>query len=358
MVANDATYTRLPGRARKGFGLLNATSQRLWWKPDHLLVVSSLYFTERYKRFYFQDIQAVTLTRTSAGMVLNIVLAVLSVLFGLWALLSYTSLGWDIVATAFLALSAMVWLLVLALNALLGPTCRCLLYTAVHCDELFCLGRLRTAQRVLQFLRGHIEAAQGGALSGEALDVVAGQQESGDALEISQMSARSTPLGGQRLLRHDSGTVHATLFYLLFVDAVLSGIQLVAPVLIPGPVSLLFILTLMGFTVAALVRQRGTTLPQRVRSVTWATLGYLCLIILSVYVYVIINEVGLSMSDEMPESFATVQATLNKIVNSLSILFDILLGGTGIQYLNEYRRRGQAEPVPSSDSPADPMDRE
>ena len=64
-------YRKLPGIGRDV-----ATYSRLYLGPGHLLVVNSTGFTESYKRFYFQDIQAIVLCRTRSRLIWNIILSV------------------------------------------------------------------------------------------------------------------------------------------------------------------------------------------------------------------------------------------------------------------------------------------
>ena len=55
-------YRRLPGRGRRKQGLvfLAAAHSSLWLGPDHLLSVDRIWMNEEYKRFYFRDVQAIT----------------------------------------------------------------------------------------------------------------------------------------------------------------------------------------------------------------------------------------------------------------------------------------------------------
>jgi hypothetical protein len=76
MASEISTYQRLPGK-KKGFLIGHHT---LWQGPDHLLQIYSRLGVEDYKRFYFNDIQAVTTRKTGVGTVLSFVLGVSTVL--------------------------------------------------------------------------------------------------------------------------------------------------------------------------------------------------------------------------------------------------------------------------------------
>jgi len=156
-------YHKLPGRARRHFGLVSRQRQRLWLAEDHLLCVWDKAYSERYKRFYLSDIQAISICPTGSGRVANALLAAAALIFVVLTVSLLDSAGdaWAGVAVAFLGVLVLSFVLALGLNILFGPTCACFLYTAVHTERLACLGRLRTAQKVVTRLRPAIEEAQG-----------------------------------------------------------------------------------------------------------------------------------------------------------------------------------------------------
>lgn len=150
-------YTRLPGKGlrREGFVALTRTWCTLWLANDHVLSVDNHVFSEDYKRFYFRDIQAIVLAKTRRGTVWNILLGTLT---AIWLLIMFAQdsmearIAWLIVAVIFLIL--------LGINILRGPTCACQIITAVHQETLPSLNRIRTAEKALAILRQRIRAAQ------------------------------------------------------------------------------------------------------------------------------------------------------------------------------------------------------
>ncbi|MCC6487067.1 MAG: hypothetical protein IT364_06165 [Candidatus Hydrogenedentes bacterium] len=341
---------KLPGKAKRGFGLLNATGQRLWLGPDHLLVINTLYFKERYKRFYFTDIQALTITRTTAGMILNVVFAILASLFGIWGAAAYFTLGWDPVAAIFLGIIAVCILLGLALNSLFGPTCRCFMYTPVHCEELFCLGRLWTARRVARDLRAIAEAAQSGTPDPTDMDKLANRQSSVQR-QTPGLAAATTASRAAQELRHDDGKIHSSLFYLLLVDAVMSVSLLLWPDFLPAPVSMGFVALLIFVTVAAVIRQKRSDLPRNVRNVTWTIFAYLCLLVFFMYIFTVLSEFGRTLGEDEPPALEGLQTILVKVINSISLVFDLLLSFIGLRYLADFRRRSAAYEEPAAAPP-------
>ncbi len=187
------TYTKLKGSGRKssGFVSLEGTTYSLLMGDDHLLQVESERgFSERYKRFYFRDIQAIILRKNSRFLVGNIILgASLGLLLAIAAAFLPNSLAngdssWNrllnvpaefigvMFLVGFAILIAVLWLV----HLLRGGTCICHIQTAVQTEELPSLYRIARARRVLEQLRPLILQAQT-QVSQESAD--AGMPESG-----------------------------------------------------------------------------------------------------------------------------------------------------------------------------------
>ncbi len=160
----EKEYQRLTrGRSRSAFGAVSVSRSSLWLGKDHLLCVDSSGYTETYKRFYFRDIQAFTTVTTKRRTIWNGVLVVpiviclaglANALFSLPRESGAAIVIWTIFASIFLVL--------LLINNLLGPTCTCYVRTAVQIEELPSLNRLRRARKVLGRIRPLIIAVQGG----------------------------------------------------------------------------------------------------------------------------------------------------------------------------------------------------
>jgi len=153
-------YRALPGRAKRMFGLFVSDKQRLWLADDHILLVTQSYLTERYKRFYLNDIQAISIQHSTNGAIINVILLVLAGIMLALLLAAYSN-GWSIGLQGFFGLVAGIMLLIALIHSLFGPTCDCHILTAIHEEPLYCLGRLNTARRVVEELRAAIESAQG-----------------------------------------------------------------------------------------------------------------------------------------------------------------------------------------------------
>jgi hypothetical protein len=170
-------YQRLTRpRARAQFAVVYRTRSALWLGGDHLLLVETNGFTENYKRFYFRDIQAITVQETHRGQVWNfirggILLLSTFVMFFTWP--SGAPARWNggefagEIALATVMVISGVFLLV---GLVAGPTCKTYLRTAVQIEELASLCRVRQTRKVVDKIRPLMAAAQG-EISGEEVSV-------------------------------------------------------------------------------------------------------------------------------------------------------------------------------------------
>src|SRR2546426_12845537 len=113
-------------RKLRGRGATLTHYVKLFLGPDHLLQVFSTGFTETYKRFYFRDIQAITIRKTVVGKIINAILA------GVVVILAVLALSTSQVAAVVLGSMAAFFACPLGINMAWGPTCACYLRTAVQ----------------------------------------------------------------------------------------------------------------------------------------------------------------------------------------------------------------------------------
>src|ERR1051326_741686 len=214
MAEPNNTYKRLPGR---GAGLVSIS--RLFLGPDHLLLVETQGYSEIYKRFYFQDVQALLIRRTVTWIAITIVSALFAAFFG--------GVAWlvDDLARALWVFLAGISIGALILNLLLGPTCACYIKTAVQTDELPSLKRWKRAQKVFGRMKPLIEAAQGTLTAEELQQRLAAPPIITPVANPAPVKAlppvATTPVVPLPLAYYD-GRLHALLFYLLLVDVILS----------------------------------------------------------------------------------------------------------------------------------------
>jgi hypothetical protein len=157
----EKEYRRLTrSSARKGQLTAFATRESLWLGKDHLLSITSNRFTEEYKRFYFQDIQAITIRKTRRREIWNLILS-LALLLCLGFLISDFRLTGLSVLLLPWGIPSVLVALPLLFNNLLGPACTCYIRTAVQVEELASMNRVRRVRRILERIHPLIAAAQG-----------------------------------------------------------------------------------------------------------------------------------------------------------------------------------------------------
>lgn len=153
----EREYIKLtPLRQRRGFAVVSSSRSNLWLGKDHVLCVETEGYTESYKRFYFRDIQAITLRKTVRMWILAIVTGLFTGLFSIVALAVPA-----IEARWVFGILAVICAIPFLLNFLYGPTCACRLRTAVQTEDMPSMGRVRRARKIIARLRPLIAEAQG-----------------------------------------------------------------------------------------------------------------------------------------------------------------------------------------------------
>lgn len=282
MAAESISYTKLPGRGlRRALIAVTATRCRLWLGPDHLLAVDSTVASESYRRFYFRDIEAFVIRRTSGRQIWNwALLAGALITAGPFVAFWYTS-GGSTTPLAVAVFIAALWLSFILINTFRGPTCQTHVRTAVQLEHLPSLGRLPVADKVLAIVRPVIEEAQG-RMTGE--EYAAAPWVTADHATVARFGpvkiagAPAPPA---------SAKPHAWLAGLLLAEGVLGGL---AYSLRKEPLFALgMIATLCGCIVCivALVRQSGSTLTTGLRTMPKVALGFYILEMIAGFVFTV-----------------------------------------------------------------------
>jgi hypothetical protein len=154
----QVTYRKIGGYGRIRQSLLVWGSASLWLEPEtgRLLSVKSWGFREEYRRIELRDVQAISSRRTVNWLVIAAIWAFLAITFGA---LGYFTVENAIGKGTLFALSALC-AIALAIDLLLGPTCRTTLTTAVQTEELGSFNRLRRLERGMEELRPLVWKAQ------------------------------------------------------------------------------------------------------------------------------------------------------------------------------------------------------
>ncbi len=277
-MATPKEYQKLPGSGTRFEGSRLIAGIRktctLWLGTDHLLQLLATGYQQESKRFYYRDIQAITVRRTGAEKATNLALFGFAALFALGAFFSPPIL--DGVLGVIACLFGLFGIINVVLYVWRGPRCVTELKTAVQKEELSSLQRVRTAEKVLALLRPHIEAAQG-TLSADEIQL---QVSSIPPVYGAPGTAVQHANSAAKPLKFCSGRVHQILFALLILDGFLTALQIfVHPpaVLAVGTIVSLGVAAMM---IAALIQQYQSDIPPALRLLTWGTCIYAAIAII------------------------------------------------------------------------------
>jgi hypothetical protein len=273
MAQNKSEYHKLPG-SRKGFLIGKYT---LWQGSDHLLQIFSRVGVEEYKRFYFNDIQAVVTRKTAIGTIQNIVMGLLVLVFTLPSV--FFDGGWSL----FYAIVAAVMLLLLLVGLFKGPTCKTELTTAVQTEKLHTLHRLKTTSKIMDRLRAHIHQTQG-KLDHEALNKMPAH-----SLKKQNTQRQALSRSSKMTVHHnENGRAHLGLFVLLLMDGALVSLGFFFTHVTLTIIGSITVLCMGIFVIVALVKQQNSNLDGSLRAITWACLGFICIHFVAGYIVSIV----------------------------------------------------------------------
>jgi hypothetical protein len=283
-------YRRLPGRGRRGWVVISMRCS-LWLGPDHLLGVQAAGVTEEYKRFYFRDIQSITIEQNRTALMWNCINGVLAVVIGVLFYAFSESAGPG-GGAGFLITGGIlsgIFLLALIISFLRGPSCVCRVKTAVQTEELPSLGRTHAAQKTLAIVKPLIEQAQGAFSPGDIANLAAGTLPAAPARPASQASAGAAR-GAATVVKHPSnGAWHAALFGSLLIDAGAGFLTLRYPAWHAlQTFNTILAVVVMALSFTALIKQRSAILPEGLKKITIATFVWdiVTLFIAVVYGYI------------------------------------------------------------------------
>lgn len=268
-------YRRLPGRRKSFFGGLST----LWQGRDHLLSILYTFGTERYKRFYYRDIQAFVIRKTAAGKIQNVVLTALAALFGLLA----SSRGE--IGVAIFGLLAFAMVLILLLNIWRGPTCKCLIQTAVQKEKLKNFYRFKTAVKAIERISPLLQNVQG-SLAAEDL------RSTWLSAPARKADIRNSPAAAGRA-DHRPLKIHRLFFCTLLCLGLINAAMFYRQNMVLVLTQMIFGLAAAVLLIPALVRQHQGDAAKAVRVITWISLGYLTGYLINgyaVYMFIVLQH--------------------------------------------------------------------
>lgn len=134
--------------------LIPGLRTRLYLGTDHLLLIEQLILVERYKRFYFRDIQVITAAKSGRWIVFGALWGILALIAALLFFIHH-----PVAVAAGTCLTALFGFAFLH-NFIVGPTCIVRLRTAVQSHRLAPLERIRDFRKGIEIIEPLIRAAQ------------------------------------------------------------------------------------------------------------------------------------------------------------------------------------------------------
>jgi hypothetical protein len=255
-------------------------SWSLWQGPDHLLWVSSSFFKERYRRFYYNDIQSIILQRTGNHWIWTCVWGALALLFGIIA--SAVS-GTAYVSGTF----SVIFLAALLTNILMGPSCNVFLQTAVQLQRISSLRRVRTANKALEKIKVLVNSKQGAwqkeisvaAQNNSAPSRTHDRSESATAAPAQKEGEAAAPKGPYKPL------FHQILFGLLLIMGILGSIQILIKSLPIGLLETLLHGAAQVMVIVALVRWFRHLKGTAIAKLNWLALVFVIIVTVIGYVF-------------------------------------------------------------------------
>jgi hypothetical protein len=348
-------YSRLGPRARRAQGFISMAriKNSLWLGPDHLMNVERAWMNEEYKRFYFRDIQAITIQGTDGAAIWNWIFGSLAAasagLFGFLAWRSDTPVAqkaWLITG----GIISAVCLVRLLLNWLRGPTCICRLRTAVQTVELPSLGRTKAARQALARLEPLLAQTQG-LLSAEAI----GRLVSGPAETPAPAPHPARP--PSPVLPPASGEVHEALFGALILDAAVGLFKHIQPVWHSYfMLSSALLILVSGLGLTAIVRQHDTAISAGVRRLTVIACTGVLAILFGIFIYGFADRTMYTIRHpgQFPSHIDFYALWGFKEISLGVDIVELALGVAGLAMTLAYRRRLATHPPPSAGATKSP----
>lgn len=337
------TYIRLPGKKR---GFIRYWT--LWLGTDHLLAVESSMGQERYKRFYFKDIQALIAARARHSKTRSIVSAALFILFALPLILR--PLSFSTLAIVLSTLAAAIALIFFLIDLIKGLSCVCLIQTPVAVHALPSLNRMKYIEKVLPVVRSKVEAFQG-TFSWEELKrlsaaAAAAAEERADRGDLFLKAGESLVPPFKKPLY--GGGLHWALFSLLLLEAALTLIRYDYNNLALTILSMIVVFGIFFAGIAALIRQKGRNVPLLAKFLSWTALALVIADSLVAYFYSIFLIVLSRQQDKvdaqraMISLLAKVRRSGDWFLGKADLFYAcaiLICGAAGLLAMNLRRRR-------------------
>ena len=136
---------------------------RLLLVDDHILQCNTIAGSEEYRRFFFKDLKSITVFRTIASKINNIIMSILALIFTLLIIVIYFFASRDAleVVGVILGVIVLIDIIILVINIIKGPSSKTIITTLNSQDTLVLSGRFYKTKKVIDSLREYIVKEQG-----------------------------------------------------------------------------------------------------------------------------------------------------------------------------------------------------
>ncbi|MCP4691757.1 MAG: hypothetical protein GY859_27165 [Desulfobacterales bacterium] len=339
MAKKEKIYKKLPGKRRSIAG-----THTLWAGPDHLFSVTTTMGSESYKRFYYQDIQAVVSRKTVRGKVLNAIFGIgAPPLFLLEYQIGLRDGGWFFMGLA------VFWLILLMVNLFRGPTCETFLHTAVQKESLPCLNRLKYVRKFIRILQPTIEETQGKLSREEARAHL--ERRKREPVRKTRAPAPGGTTAATRdaapEVRHEPGNMHKLLFVTLFAGALAMAAPFAYKHVVATLTPLVIFCGAIILAIMALVKQKKSDLPLSLCNSTWVALAFLCFALMKDYIFamtaIMTNPDLINNQWALYSRYARMSLTDNPYILGVHLFFmagGLILGLYGLLLAFKWRGAG------------------
>ena len=259
-------YRKFSGR-RGGL----AAYSSIWLAVDHMLVCEDSLFIERYKRFYFKDIQALTVKKTDKSFIVDLVFFVLT-MASFW-FLAHAAKGWNI----FWGIIAALFFFNLVINIFKGQNCKVFVQTAVQEEELKGLDRVKKFEKFLKMIRPLIQSFQG-EMDPQILET---KYE-----EYFEKAQRAQAHSSQD--KEQDSLLHTALFLLFFVWSFLIGAAYFFNNGILHAMVIIIYAVLVILNILAVVKQLRINIKPAIRVWAWVSMASMGIFLMMGYIALII----------------------------------------------------------------------
>ena len=350
--SNRIPYRRLRGRGYQG--LVRPTLSRLYLGPDHLLLVEIEGYDEKYRRFYFRDVQTIAVRRDMRRLAVNLLLSVI------WGLLSLALIGPALQGWFYpLGLVSVAFLILILVNTLRGATCAAYISTAAGTKRLYALHRIPLARRSLQEIRPLIQRAQEDLAARIAPPPEATAADSPEGsprpepvrvkIVTSEKVVAAAPLETPRIeepLRHCTGTAHGFLFVVFLLSAVHSLAQFLLESPVLKPFAVVFFFCFVAGMVWSLISQRRSDLDSRLKKIAWASFAYFAVLLFAAAI------IGATMAVERGpfgiverKELTVHNCTPYAVLTAVDVAVSLAIGLGGMLLLRRRRKQRFAPPA-------------